>query len=167
MIYLDEKQRVLVGRQAEKHKPERERQRKFTLPGGGLERGEDFAVAALEELSEETGLFSTVRRLRQVGTLKQRVPKMPHAQGVVSVFEHETSAALARQTDGELEDLQFMSIEEALDRRNEFLPTMLRVMWLAHARRNAPGAPNFIGGHIGHPIYVARPRGREIEYVCI
>lgn len=159
VIFLDPKQRFAVGRMSYKaDKP-------FTLPGGGVERGEPYDVAALIESHEETGIFRGAFDLRLVGAMAQRIPADPKIAGTLTVFECSVSRGhRLASDDGELEDLQFMSIDQALSRIDEFSRPMLRLLWLAHARRNTPGGPNYFSGNMTSPVWARKKNG---EFVCI
>jgi ADP-ribose pyrophosphatase YjhB (NUDIX family) len=48
----------------------------WTLPGGGLKRGEDPAEAARREVHEELGL--TLTRIEPVAVIKEEISRAPH-----------------------------------------------------------------------------------------
>jgi len=79
VIVLDPAQRVLLLR----YDDELPNGRHWTTPGGGLNRGEDYAAAAARELAEETG-WTGVRLLREV---HQRSLTMEYGGRVVRQHE--------------------------------------------------------------------------------
>jgi 8-oxo-dGTP pyrophosphatase MutT (NUDIX family) len=156
IIFLDPEQRFLVGRMS--YKPGKP----FTLPGGGVERGEPYDVAALIEAHEEAGIFRTAYDLRIVGAMAQRIPSDAHLAGTLVVFECQLPASYTLKGDGELEDLQLMSIDEALDRAEEFSRPMLRLLWLAHAVRNAKNGPTYFSANMTSPVWARRGDGQFV-----
>ncbi len=138
--------------------------KKRTLPGGGVHPNEHADMAGLREVHEESGLFLLARNLSLVGLMSQRIPAMPNVTGLVAIFETAVTETTARYTDGELDDFEWLSIYDAVRRREEFSPPMLRVMWLAHLRRHSEGAPNYFTGHMTEPVHAVLPGGR---IVCV
>jgi len=64
--------RILLARWVSRHGPPR-----WTLPGGGIDHGEDPADAALRELTEETGYAGRLDRLLGIHSLVTVFPKRP------------------------------------------------------------------------------------------
>jgi 8-oxo-dGTP pyrophosphatase MutT (NUDIX family) len=125
---------------------------KRTIPGGGVHLNEPPDIAALRETHEETGLFLLASKLRLVGVMSQRLMARPDTTGLVTIFEADVSDETPRTADGELTDFEWLSIDDALRRREEFQPPMLRVMWHAHLCRHATGGRRFFSGHMSEPV---------------
>lgn len=155
IVCLDPQQRILSGRKTYGAKLR-------SLPGGGIHPNEDADMAALRETQEETGFFLLAVNLRLIGIMSQRLPNHPTKTGLVTVFEADVTDRTRRPTDGELVDLEWLTIWEAIGRRQEFEPPQLRVMYLAHLRRNTTGGRNFFAGHMTKPIEAVLPDGSVV-----
>ncbi len=86
----------------------------WTLPGGGLDFGEDPAVGALRELTEETGLVGEITRLAFVDSFSR--PGLPE-EGVAA-WHAIRIVYLVELTGGSLRD----ETEESTDRADWFSP---------------------------------------------
>lgn len=97
-------------------------EKKLMLPGGAIERGELSKHAATSETEEETGIVIQEEDLRLVGTFVQRLRGIQSASGFLFLYycskfvkeEHVTISG------PELEDIRFRSVEEILEKRDDF-----------------------------------------------
>lgn len=132
----------------------------FTLPGGGVERGEPFDVAAVIELHEEADYFTGAFGIRLVGVMPQRIPADPKIAGTLVLYECRVKEGQEFSCrDGELEDLQFMSLDKALGHVDEFHRPMLRLIYLAHAFRNGAGSPGHFSANMTSPVPARKSNG--------
>lgn len=94
--------------------------KKWMLPGGGIERGESAKHAAKSETEEETCLIIEEDDLSLVGYFKQRNPNAQD-DGFVFLFEcKRVKGTLTQEPNEEVSEARFMSIDEIIERREEF-----------------------------------------------
>lgn len=137
----------------------------LTLPGGGVERGEPYDVAAVIEQHEEVSDFRTAGELRLVAAMPQRIPSDPHAEGTLILYEcRAVPGREYRSRDGELKNIRFISIDAALEQVKKFHRPMLRLAYLAHACRHAKGSPGHFSANMTSPVFARRSNG---QFVCI
>ena len=110
----------------------------WTLPGGGVDFGEDPAAAALRELHEESGLEGELQGLAFVNSVtgaNEITPGPDRYHGVRIVYN-------ARVTGGELRD----EVEESTDKA-EWIPlTDVRSRRIADL---VEAALDYLGGQVG------------------
>lgn len=94
---------------------------KFMLVGGGIERSETPKQAGISEAEEETGIIINEEDLNLLGYFIQRKKGLPMVCGLLFFF-HTKKFCVSEimQKSPELTDIQFMSIEEIINRRTEF-----------------------------------------------
>ncbi len=84
------------------------------LPGGSMEPGESLEQAASRELYEETGLTASGLSLLEVFSGKDMYYQYPHGDevyNVVAAFVCDTYSGQLMKDEGEVEDIQFFSID--------------------------------------------------------
>ena len=84
------------------------------LPGGSMEPGESLEQAASRELYEETGLTTSCLSLLEVFSGKDMYYQYPHGDevyNVVAAFVCDTYSGQLMKGEGEVEDIQFFSID--------------------------------------------------------
>lgn len=84
------------------------------LPGGSMEPGESLEQAASRELYEETGLMASGLSLLEVFSGKDMYYQYPHGDevyNVVAAFVCDTYSGQLMKDEGEVEDIQFFSID--------------------------------------------------------
>src|ERR1035437_4533901 len=123
-------------------------EKKLMLPGGGVERGELPKHACTEETDEETGLLVEETDLIFQGQLIQRVPV--HGYGNIPGFVNlywtkKFTGNLIKLPIQEVSEIEFMDINQILQRRNEFSLAYLRMI-IHHLR--------IISGLVKSPIEV-------------
>ncbi|MCX6752983.1 MAG: NUDIX hydrolase [Candidatus Nomurabacteria bacterium] len=114
VIIEDEENRILVGRATYGDKL-------FMLPGGGIDRGELPMHAAMSEVEEEFGVIIQEQDLELIAYFIQRLKGVQSASGILFLFKcnkHTQERLIAFEP--ELEDIQFMSVEEIFNRQDEF-----------------------------------------------
>jgi ADP-ribose pyrophosphatase YjhB (NUDIX family) len=126
LVVLDEEERILVVR-------EKTREEKWMLPGGRVDRGEAPLHAAQSETEEETGIITDEADFRLFAILVQR-PK-----GVVFLYEttRYTGDIEVEEDNPESAEARFMSFEEIVERRQEFLLGYFRM--ILHYQRYRDG----------------------------
>jgi 8-oxo-dGTP diphosphatase len=94
---------------------------KWTLPGGGLEFGEDPAVGVLRELAEETGLHGEVASLALIhsgtgGPVVERERRYGPYHAIRIVYRARiTGGELRDEADGSTDAARWFSLTEARD----------------------------------------------------
>ncbi len=130
VIVEDENGGILVGRSTYGEK-------KFMLPGGGIDRGELPKHAVMSEADEETGVLFQEEDLVLIAYFIQRLVGVQSASGIVFLFKctKHVSEELLTITP-ELTDVQFMSIDEIFESQAEFGVGYFRMI-LTHLRIKA------------------------------
>ena len=130
VIIENDKQEILVGRSTYGEKL-------FMLPGGGIERGELPKHAALSETEEETGIIIQEEYLELIACFIQRLKGVQSASGNLFLYRCNTytHSELIAFTP-ELLDIQFMSLENILSRREEFGLAYIRMIIMAMRIKN-------------------------------
>lgn len=103
----------------------------FMLPGGGIERGELSKHAAILETEEETKVIVEEKNLTLIGHFVQRIKYVESASGILFVWWTTiySDAEIVSQTI-EFTDIQFMSFDEIMKRKDEFGLGYLRaIIW--------------------------------------
>ncbi len=114
VIVENENEGILVGRSTYG-------ERKFMLPGGGIDRGELPKHAATSETEEETGVLIQEEDLELIAYFIQRLVGVQSASGIVFLFKCTNHAQEKLITfTPELTDIQFMPIDEIFARQAEF-----------------------------------------------
>ncbi|GAA4560269.1 NUDIX hydrolase [Pseudonocardia xishanensis] len=115
---------------------------RWTLPGGGLEHGEDPRVAAVREVEEETGYTVELDRLLTVDSVHLPLVTWGDGseqdmQGIRIVYAaHVTGGALRHEVDGTTDMAAWFDLAEVPD-----LPQVsLVALGLAAARATDPAA---------------------------
>jgi 8-oxo-dGTP pyrophosphatase MutT (NUDIX family) len=108
LIIENKKGEILVGRATYGKK-------QFILPGGAIERGEKPVHAAVSEAEEETGIIVQEKNTKLLGVYLQKISGVESATGFVFLYRTKIYKGELKETD-ELSELQFMSIEEIIDR---------------------------------------------------
>lgn len=107
------------------------------LIGGGEDEGENPVKTATREILEETSLLIKEKGLREIGYFRQRVP-VRNAKtkelirleyGLVTLFVYTTSLtkALPLHQKDEFSELLWMTVEEVILRRQEFMLGHIRM----------------------------------------
>jgi 8-oxo-dGTP pyrophosphatase MutT (NUDIX family) len=91
--------------------------KRWTLPGGGIDHGEDPYEAVIREVDEETGYRIEVRRLLGVHTVRRRHPRGPAAEvdfhGLRILYEAEVVGGELRfEVDGSTDRAQWFDLDE-------------------------------------------------------
>jgi len=116
LIVLDSAARILVVR-------ERTRKELWMLPGGGVDRGESPRHAAQSETEEEAGIVTDEADFRLIGFFVQK------PRGVVFLYEtRRFSGEIIVQPNEEVAEVRFMSLEEIMERAEEFRTAYLRMI---------------------------------------
>ena len=130
VILRDSRRRILVVRQNYD-------ERKWMLPGGGVEHGETFEQAAVREVLEETGITICPRELSLVAKLDQRVKDYETGlihSGVMRLYEAFGAIALDEfRPNDEISEAAFWWPEEIVARKGEFKIAYVRMV--IHHRR--------------------------------
>ncbi|MEM8486549.1 MAG: NUDIX hydrolase [Bacteroidota bacterium] len=86
---------------------------KWSLPGGGIEFGEDPAKAMIREVHEETGL--TVRPIKLAGIDSRHIDRNDQALHLIRIiyFAQNLGGVLTNEVDGSTDLCKWCSIEEA------------------------------------------------------
>lgn len=105
----------------------------WTLPGGGIEGEEHPAVAAVREISEETGYEAEIDRLLGIDTIT--VPAERRFSGDVPLYAmrvvyraHVTGGALSNEIDGSSDEARWVPLDEVAGlKRVSLLDVALRL----------------------------------------
>ena len=114
VIVENQEEEILVGRSKYGTKL-------FMLPGGGIERGELPKHAGAAEAEEETNVVIEEKNLTLIGYFIQRIKYVESASGVLFLYWTTiySDAEIASETE-EFTDIQFMSFDEFMERKDEF-----------------------------------------------
>lgn len=117
LIVLDKDERILVVR-------EKTREKRWMLPGGGIERGELPLHACITETEEESGLLVPSAHIRLIGHFVQQ------PIGVVFLYEtHYYKGEIVITEDNEdVSEARFMSLEEIVANAQDFRLAYLRMI---------------------------------------
>lgn len=124
VIVENQEEEILVGRSKYGTKL-------FMLPGGGIERGELPKHAGAAEAEEETNVVIEEKNLTLIGYFIQRIKYVESASGVLFLYWTTiySDAEIASETE-EFTDIQFMSFDEIMERKDEFGTGYLRaIVW--------------------------------------
>lgn len=110
----------------------------WTLPGGGLEAGEDPATAAVREVYEETGFHVRLERLLGLDSFHiaagQRLdgePRDLHSLRVIYAATI-TGGELRREVGGSTDDVGWFAVDEVARLSRVGLVDAALEMWRAH-----------------------------------
>lgn len=98
-------------------------EKKLMLPGGGIERFENARVAAVRETREESGFLVDDNLFELCALFHQR----PY--GVVFLYITEKyEGEMLTEPDEEISERTFMSLEEILEKKDEFFLAYIRMI---------------------------------------
>jgi len=98
-------------------------EKKLMLPGGGIERFENARVAAMRETREESGFLVDDKFFELCALFHQR----PY--GVVFLYiTKEYEGEMMSEPDEEISERMFMSLEEILEKKDEFFLGYIRMI---------------------------------------
>lgn len=121
LIIENEHEEILVGRSVYGEK-------KFMLPGGAIERGETPRHAAQSETEEETGYLIQEDDCNLIGYFIQRRPGVQSATGFNFLFHTTQYMEGHMNNKREMTNIQFMSIESIIEKREDFGLAYLRMI---------------------------------------
>ncbi|WP_073484216.1 NUDIX hydrolase [Streptoalloteichus hindustanus] len=131
------------------------RESNWTLPGGGVEHGEDPFDAVIREVAEETGYDAVVERLlgvdsRVIPVAERRVPSpLPHQNVGVFYRVRITGGELRPEPDGEIAESVWTPIPDVAHRRRSSLVDVgLALAQTVPATGHVAAVP--VGGLIQH-----------------
>jgi 8-oxo-dGTP diphosphatase len=118
--------------------------RLWTLPGGGLEHGEDPYDAVIREVAEETGMVVRVDRLLGVDSAVRHQDDVDHH--AVRIFYAATviGGALRHEVGGSTDEARWMSLdrfEEAVPERGDLVDAGLALWRAAPPSGHLPRRP--------------------------